>query len=290
MSSCANEAQTTKKELTKEEKRVIIDKGTEAPNSGIYNKFSENGKYVCKQCGNHLYNSSDKFSSNCGWPSFDDEIKGAVKRIPDADGQRTEIVCANCNGHLGHVFLNEGFTQKNTRHCVNSISLEFIPAEEKQEIAIFAGGCFWGVEYWMEKQKGVISVESGFIGGTIKNPTYKLVCSDTSGYAEAVKVVFNPKKTNYETLAKIFFEIHDPTQLNRQGSDIGESYRSEIFFTNQQQKTIAEKLINILKEKGFKVVTKLTEATEFYKAEDKHQNYYERKGRLPSCHVYTKRF
>ncbi|MFC2111616.1 bifunctional methionine sulfoxide reductase B/A protein [Bacteroidota bacterium] len=290
MSSCANEAQTTKKELTKEEKRVIINKGTEAPFSGEYYKHSEKGTYVCKQCGNPLYVSSDKFTSECGWPSFDDEIKDAVKRIPDIDGERTEIVCANCNGHLGHIFINEGLTAKNTRHCVNSISLDFIPAVKNQEVAIFAGGCFWGVEYWMEKQEGVISVESGFIGGTIKNPTYKLVCSDTSGYAEAVKILFDPSKTNYETLAKVFFEVHDPTQLNRQGPDIGNSYRSEVFYTNPEQKEIADKLINILKDKGLNVVTKVTEATEFYKAEEKHQDYYEHKERLPSCHVYTKRF
>jgi len=283
-------AQNSKKELTPNEKRIIIDKGTEAPFSGKYYEFSEKGTYVCKQCGNPLYKSSNKFSSNCGWPSFDDEIEGAVKRIPDADGLRTEIVCAKCNGHLGHVFLNEGYTKKNTRHCVNSISLEFIPVEENVEVAIFAGGCFWGVEYFMEKEKGVISVESGYIGGTLKNPTYEIVCSETSNYAEAVKIVFDLSLTNFEVLAKLFFEIHDPTQLNRQGPDIGDQYRSEIFYTNPQQKIIANKLIKILQEKGYNVTTKLTPATEFYKAEDYHQDFYKRKGSLPYCHAYTKRF
>ena len=283
-------AQNSKKELTPNEKRIIIDKGTEAPFSGKYYEFSEKGTYVCKQCGNPLYKSSNKFSSNCGWPSFDDEIEGAVKRIPDADGLRTEIVCAKCNGHLGHVFLNEGYTEKNTRHCVNSISLEFIPVEENVEVAIFAGGCFWGVEYFMEKEKGVISVESGYIGGTVKNPTYEIVCSETSNYAEAVKIVFDLSLTNFEVLAKLFFEIHDPTQLNRQGPDIGDQYRSEIFYTNPQQKIIANKLIKILQEKGYNVTTKLTPATEFYKAEDYHQDFYKRKGSLPYCHAYTKRF
>ena len=283
-------AQNSKKELTPNEKRIIIDKGTEAPFSGKYYEFSEKGTYVCKQCGNPLYKSSNKFSSNCGWPSFDDEIEGAVKRIPDADGLRTEIVCAKCNGHLGHVFLNEGYTKKNTRHCVNSISLEFISAEENGEVAIFAGGCFWGVEYFMEKEKGVISVESGYIGGTLKNPTYEIVCSETSNYAEAVKIVFDLSLTNFEVLAKLFFEIHDPTQLNRQGPDIGDQYRSEIFYTNPQQKIIANKLIKILQEKGYNVTTKLTPATEFYKAEDYHQDFYKRKGSLPYCHAYTKRF
>ncbi|MBL7136686.1 MAG: bifunctional methionine sulfoxide reductase B/A protein [Candidatus Marinimicrobia bacterium] len=282
--------QNSKKELTANEKRIIIDKGTEVPFSGKYYNFNEKGVYVCKQCGSFLYKSSDKFSSNCGWPSFDDEIEGAVKRIPDADGVRTEIICAKCNGHLGHVFLNEGLTQKKTRHCVNSISLDFIPAKENREIAIFAGGCFWGVEYLMKKQKGVISVESGYIGGSIKKPTYEIVSSKTSGHAEAVQVIFDPSLTSYEILAKFFFEIHDPTQLNRQGPDIGEQYRSEIFYTNPQQKNIANNLIKILKNKGYNVTTKVIQATKFYKAEDYHQDYYECKGTLPYCHKHTKRF
>lgn len=289
-SNCSNMKQVSKNILTADEKRVIIDKGTEAPFSGKYYDFNEEGTYVCKQCGNPLYKSSDKFSSNCGWPSFDDEIQGAVKRIADADGMRTEIVCARCNGHLGHVFLDEGFTEKNTRHCVNSITLKFIPAKENREVAIFAGGCFWGVEYYMQKQKGVISVESGYIGGTQENPTYKLVSSGTTNYAEAVRIVFDPSKTNYETLAKIFFEIHDPTELNRQGPDIGKQYRSEIFYTNTEQKIIADSLIKILQNKKLKITTKVTPATRFYKAEDYHQDYYKHKGTLPYCHKYTKLF
>lgn len=283
-------AQNNKVELTAAEKRVIIDKGTEIPFSGKYYNFNEHGTYVCKQCGNPLYKSTDKFSSNCGCPSFDDEIEGAVIRIPDADGMRTEIVCSKCNAHLGHVFLNEGFTEKNTRHCVNSISLEFIPAEKNLEVAMFAGGCFWGVEYYMQKQKGVISVESGYMGGKEKNPTYSLVSYGTTNYAETVKITFDPSVINYEDLAKAFFEIHDPTELNRQGPDIGKQYRSEIFYNNPQQKKVADSLITILKNKGYDVTTKVAPATIFYKAEDYHQDYYEHKGTLPYCHKYTKRF
>ena len=280
--------------LTSEEEKVILFKGTERPFSGKYNDFSEKGTYICKQCGSPLYKSSDKFKSECGWPSFDDEIKGAVKRVPDADGMRTEIVCANCGAHLGHVFIGEGLTPKNMRHCVNSISLEFVPADsnrmETNDTAIFAGGCFWGVEYYMHSIDGVISTEVGYIGGHIEQPTYRDVCTHTTGHAEAVRVVFNTQKTDYEKIARMFFEIHDPTQVNRQGPDIGDQYRSEIFYRNNSQKEIAEKLISILQQKGFKIATRVDPATTFWKAEEYHQQYYEKEGQTPYCHVYTKRF
>ncbi len=280
-----------KKDLSRMEKYVIEKKGTEKPFTGKYDKFNQNGTYVCKRCGAPLYRSADKFDAGCGWPSFDDEIQGAVKRIPDADGRRTEIVCANCGAHLGHVFEGERLTPKNTRHCVNSISMKFIPDGNKTiETAIFAGGCFWGVEYYMKQLPGVWTVESGYIGGVSEDPSYEEVCGHRTGHAEAVRIIFDPQKTDYETLAKRFFEIHDPTQADGQGPDIGDQYRSEVFYTTPEQKVIAEKLIQQLKDKGYKVVTKVTEATRFWPAEDYHQNYYERKGSQPYCHGYTKRF
>ena len=285
--------------LTREEERVIVGKGTEAPFSGKFYTHREDGTYCCRRCGAPLYRSEDKFDAGCGWPSFDDEIPGAIRREPDADGRRTEILCAACGGHLGHVFSGEGFTPKNVRHCVNSISLDFIPAtksekraaaEIRRDTAYFAGGCFWGVEYMLKKLKGVESVRSGYMGGMTVDPTYEQVCSHTTGHAETVEVVFDPTQVSYETVAKRFFEIHDPTQADGQGPDLGDQYRSEVFYTSPEQKAVAEDLIRRLEAKGYDVVTRVTPASRFYPAEEYHQNYYERKGSTPYCHTYTKRF
>jgi peptide methionine sulfoxide reductase msrA/msrB len=277
--------------LTPEEERIIVHKGTEIPCTGKYYKYNEKGVYVCKRCNAPLYRSSHKIESNCGWPSFDDEIKGALLRVPE-DGGSIEIVCANCKGHLGHVFPAEGDKGKNVRHCVNSVSLSFIPAEDtiKADTAIFASGCFWGTEYYLSKANGVISAEAGYTGGSKDNPTYKEVCSGRTGHVEAVRVVFDPSKTTYEDLTKIFFETHDPTQKNGQGADIGNQYRSAIFYLNGEQKKTAKKLSGILKGKGLHVTTKIAKAGKFWKAEDYHQDYCEKAGRTPACHSYTKRF
>jgi peptide methionine sulfoxide reductase msrA/msrB len=280
-------------DLTKEESQVINKKGTEYPFTGKFEKYKGKGTYVCRQCGEALYYSENKFDSNCGWPSFDDEIPGAVKRTTDADGSRTEITCSNCGAHLGHVFSGERLTSKNIRHCVNSVSLDFVPAHVdagRYGTAIFAGGCFWGVEYFMQKEPGVISVTSGYTGGSVKNPSYKEVCTGRTGHAEAVKIVYDPDRTSYEKLLKLFLEIHDPTQSGGQGPDLGDQYRSEIFYLNSEQKLIAEKNLKILNDKGYKTTTAVTKATEFFNAEDYHQDYYFLNGKKPYCHGFTKRF
>jgi peptide methionine sulfoxide reductase msrA/msrB len=282
----------TYNQLTKEEEMVIIHKGTERPFTGIYDDHWEKGTYICKRCDTPLYRSDDKFNAGCGWPSFDDEIPSTVKKHPDPDGMRIEILCANCGAHLGHVFKGEGFTDKNTRHCVNSVSLKFQPAmdSKKVERAIFAGGCFWGVEHYLQPVKGVISTTVGFTGGHKQNPSYKDVCYKDTGHAEAVEVIYDPDQVSYEQLAKLFFETHDPTQINRQGPDVGEQYRSEIFYLNEDQKATAEKLIENLKAKGYPVATRVTKAETFWKAEDYHQDYYKKTGSTPYCHRYQKRF
>jgi len=278
-------------ELTPEEERVIVHKGTEAPFTGEFYQHHEKGSYHCKRCGAELFRSVDKFESSCGWPSFDDAVPEAVKEIPDSDGRRTEIICQACDGHLGHVFAGEGLTAKNVRHCVNSVSLDFVPAvAPATETAYFAGGCFWGVEYYLQQATGVISARNGYMGGAVDEPDYQEVCEGTTGHAEAVKVVFDQTRTDFETLARLFFEIHDPTQIDRQGPDIGKQYRSAVFFTDDSQRQIIEHLISLLQVRGFAVATELVPAGTFWAAEEYHQDYYGRNGHTPYCHVPQKRF
>jgi peptide methionine sulfoxide reductase msrA/msrB len=278
--------------LTPEEERVILHKGTERPFSGRFVDFHEKGTYVCRRCGAPLYRSGDKFDSECGWPSFDDEIPGAVKRVPDADGHRTEIVCAACGGHLGHVFTGEGFTPKNTRHCVNSVSMDFVPAPVAAgpDTAVFAGGCFWGVQALLAAEPGVLATTAGYTGGRTERPSYGDVCSHATGHAEAVEVVFDPGRTSFEKLARLFFEIHDFTQVDRQGPDVGDQYRSAIFVRNPEQRRAAEELIGKLKKKGYRVATKIEPAAPFWKAEEYHQEYYQKTGKRPYCHFRRKIF
>ena len=156
--------------------------------------------------------------------------------------------------------------------------------------AYFAAGCFWGVEYYFEKLEGVISAISGYMGGHMENPTYKMVCSGFSGHLEVVEVTYDENIVCFEDLAKLFFEIHDFTQTNGQGPDIGSQYLSAIFYVDSEQKSISEKLILELEKKGFKVATSLYEFVPFYEAEDYHQDYYARHQKVPYCHNYRKIF
>jgi peptide methionine sulfoxide reductase msrA/msrB len=158
------------------------------------------------------------------------------------------------------------------------------------ETAIFSSGCFWGTEFYFQKAEGVISTTVGYTGGSTENPTYNEVATGRTGHAEAIKVLFDPAKTSYENMVRLFYETHDPAQKNRQGPDIGTQYRSGIFYLNNEQKAIAEKLTELLKSKGHRVVTEITPAGPFYKAENYHQSYYDKNGQNPYCHVYIKKF
>jgi peptide methionine sulfoxide reductase msrA/msrB len=278
------------RDLSKIEEKVLINKGTERPFTGKHLKNKDTGVYSCRNCGADLYTSDDKFDSHCGWPSFDDEIEGAVKRTVDTDGRRTEITCMKCGSHLGHVFEGEQLTDKNSRHCVNSISLDFSPAGWTTNTAYFAGGCFWGVEHYMQQMPGVISVVSGYSGGTIENPTYEQICTGQTGHLEVVEVAYNPYKVTFEELAKRFLEIHNPTQANGQGPDIGSQYLSAIFYSTEDEQKTANDLLDQLRKKKLNPATKVIKFDKFWKAEDYHQNYYERKGTTPYCHSYKKLF
>ncbi len=163
-------------------------------------------------------------------------------------------------------------------------------AKPATEIAVFASGCFWGTEFMFQKEDGVISTDVGYTGGFVENPSYQQVCTGKTGHAEAMKIVFNPAKVSYEKLARLFFETHDPTQVNGQGPDIGTQYRSGIYYANETQKAVAEKLIGELKGKGIKVATEVQAASKFWPAEEYHQEYYAKNGKKPYCHSYRKLF
>lgn len=275
-------------DLTPDQRHVIENRGTEAPGTGHLLDHKDNGTYTCARCDAPLFTSSTKFNSGCGWPSFDDALAGAVRELPDADGSRVEIRCMHCDGHLGHVFRGEGITEKSTRHCVNSLSIEF--ENGTSELAFFAGGCFWGVEHLLQQIDGVSSVDSGYMGGETANPGYRAVCSGQTGHTETVRVRFDPKAVSFETIAKAFFEIHDPTQVDGQGPDIGTQYRSAVFFESAEQETVTRKLIAQLSSQGLKVATEVAPAGIFWPAEPDHQDYLERNPHGHMCHVRVQRF
>ena len=277
------------RDLTPEEEYVIVHGGTESPFTGEYVDTFEDGVYTCRRCGSPLFMSESKFSAHCGWPAFDLAIDGAVETRQDQDGMRTEILCASCGGHLGHVFTGEGFTETDTRHCVNSISMDFISAD-RIETTYFAGGCFWGMENSFEQTIGVLEAQSGYMGGTTDDPSYSEVCSGATGHAETVKVIYDTSVVSFRELAMLFFEIHDPTQINRQGVDTGTQYRSAVFYTTDEQLAVLEELVQTLRNRGYEVVTELIPAGDFWSAEDYHQNYFDKNGIGTSCHIRVNRF
>lgn len=276
--------------LTPEEKRVIEEAGTEPPFTGVYDNFYQDGAYLCWRCDNYLFDAKAKFEAGCGWPSFDREAPGAVKRRLDKD-DRTEIICAECEAHLGHVFEGERLTSQNTRHCANSLSLRFVPRDfqgTQKPQAVLAGGCFWCLEAVFKNIKGVLSVVPGYTGGWLAEPTYEQVSHGETGHCEAVVIDYDPELISYEEILKIFFIIHDPTTLNRQGNDIGEQYRSAVYYLTWNQKISAQMTIKALEEdKVFKdkIVTEVKPLIKFYPAESHHCNYFEQHPEQAYCQI-----
>lgn len=277
--------------LTPETIKIIVDKGTEYPFSGQYNAVATHGTYLCRRCGWALFRANSQFHSGCGWPSFDHEISGRIARHPDPDGHRTEITCARCHGHLGHVFIGEHLTKNNLRHCVNAASIDFAHSDQVDDTReiIVAGGCFWGIDYLFRQLPGVVQVESGYTGGHMASPSYQQVCQGHSGHYEAVRVVFDQSHLNDERVLKYFFEIHDSTQENGQGPDIGPQYQSAVFFYALEQKTTTTHLIEILQGLGYSVATKILPVSTFWPAEAYHQDYHHH-NKQPYCHRRVKRF
>ena len=290
--------QEWKSKLSPEQYYILREKGTEKPFSGEFTFTKDKGTYKCAGCGEALFSDDMKFESHCGWPSFDKEIAGG-KIIQTEDNslgmKRTEITCAKCGGHLGHIF-DDGPTETGKRYCVNSGSLSFEPqkvtnTKNTNETITLAGGCFWCIEAIFEDLKGVKSVVSGYSGGKISNPNYKDVSSGNTGHAEVVQITYNTNTISLEELLEVFFTLHDPTTLNRQGADEGTQYRSAIFYHNENQNNIAQKVIKTLNtNKVFDkpIVTEVTVFTKFYKAENYHQEYYELNKEQPYCKAVIK--
>ena len=293
-----------KQKLTPIQYQVTQHEGTEPPFRNEYWDNKEPGIYVDVVSGEPLFSSLDKYDSGTGWPSFTRPLEpGNVTTKTDRKlfMARTEVRSKAAGSHLGHVF-DDGPAPTGQRYCMNSAALRFIPVSRleaegygkykplfektssaKLKKATLAGGCFWGVEDLIRKLPGVVGTEVGYTGGKVKNATYR----NHEGHAEAIEITFNPSKISYEQILEFFFKIHDPTTMNRQGNDIGTSYRSAIFYHDDEQRQVAERMKQKVDASGAwkrPVVTEIVRASEFWTAEDYHQDYLQKNPGGYTCH------
>ncbi|MBI2386110.1 MAG: bifunctional methionine sulfoxide reductase B/A protein [Elusimicrobia bacterium] len=304
-----------KKTLTPEQFAVVCNAATEPPFQNAYWNNHEAGLYVDIASGEPLFSSTDKFDSGTGWPSFTKPIEpeNVVERKDREFGMvRTEVRSKHGDSHLGHVFDDGPKDKGGLRFCINSASLRFIPvakleaegygrylplfnkvevarkaqakaAPAKTETVELAGGCFWGMQHILRKIPGVLSTDVGYAGGQVKNATYR----NHEGHAEAVRVVYDPAKLPFEQLLRWYFRMHDPTTKDRQGNDRGSSYRSAIFYHTDAQRKTAEVFIDRLNKKGkwgASIVTEVTKADQYWKAEEDHQDYLQKRPDGYTCH------
>jgi peptide methionine sulfoxide reductase msrA/msrB len=303
-----------RRRLTPEQYRVTQQNGTEPAYSGEYDKHFEPGLYVDVVSGEPLFTSLDKYDSGCGWPAFTRPVEGSsvVERADNSLGmKRVEVRSSKADSHLGHVFEDGPVEAGGLRYCINSAALRFVPLKDMEasgygaylerfreagidvpaaprETAILAGGCFWGMQDLLRDIDGVVETRVGYCGGNLDNATYEDVSRGETGHAESVEIVFDPSRISFKSLlTDWFFRMHDPTTLNRQGNDLGSSYRSTIFYFNDRQKQEAEEAIREVEAARrwpAPIVTTVEPVRNWSVAEDYHQDYLEKNPGGYTCH------